>query len=297
MSSRLWATMKNFTTFLLKESILDPAKPTLDPLIFDLSKSEPSMQSEVRSKILSGISKLIKTVDVVDYTIIGSILTRQYTETSDIDVNILVSANQSEMEKLRHLANQYSNETIPGTKHPIQYHILNDAEDFKNANDSAEAVFDITHNKYIRKATEKPFHVEKYMEKFKSSVKEIKDLKDDLQDELLDYSELKKFSKEDAKHLAKMIEKELADIEDSAKGLVDLYKKVVKERADAFKKPLTAKAIQEYGTKNRLPGNVVYKLLERHYYIQFLEKVKEIMADGKVTPREAEKLDNLVNKN
>jgi predicted nucleotidyltransferase len=289
--------MKTFTTFLLKESILDPQRPTLDPSIFTGLDSEPTVRPEVRTKILAGISKLMKHVDVVDYTIIGSILTRQYNQTSDIDVNILVSATENEMEELRKLAITYSGEIIFGTKHPIQYHVLNSKDDFDNANASAEAVFNLNKNRYIRKPTEKPFHVEKYMEKFKRAVKDIEDLKGDLQDDLMDYSELKRLSKAEVEDLCKLIEKELSDIESSALGLVDLYKKVTKERADSFKKPLTAKDIREYGTKTRLPGNVVYKLLERHYYIQFLEKVKQIMADGKVTPKEADKLNTLVNKN
>lgn len=287
--------MKGFLTFLLKESILDPVRPTLDPNIFDLS-STPKLLPSVKTEILSGISKLTKSVDVVDYTIIGSILTRQYTDTSDIDVNILVSASDDAMEQLRNLANDYSGDVVSGTKHPIQYHVLNDKSDFENANSSAEAVFDLTTNQYIRKPTEKPFHIEKYMEKFKESVKKIEDLKDDLKDDLMDYSELKKLDQQGAKALVELIQKELEKIESSASGLVDLYKKIVKDRADSFKKPLTPQDIRRYGQKNRLPGNVVYKLLERYYYIQFLEKVKEIMADGKVTPKEAEKLNVLVNK-
>ena len=110
----------------------------------------------------------------------------------------------------------------------------------------------------------------------------------------MDYSELKKFTGEDAESLKTQIEKELKEIEKDAGGLVDLYKKIVKDRADGFKRPLTAKEIKEYGAKNLLPGNVVYKLLERHYYLQFLEKVKNVMKDGKVTPKEVDQLHDLV---
>ena len=287
--------MKNFNKFFAVESVLDPEQPTLNKNLFDLSdENSISLKPEVRTQILAGIAKLSKHFDVLDYTVIGSSLTKKYTETSDIDVNLFINNKTLPMSDARKLAIKSSGEFVHGTKNPIEYHVLNSKTDFNNANESADAVFDLSSNKFIRMSKELPFHVEKYMSMFKKRVEQIKDLKNDLADELLDYSELKKFSHEDATTLKLEIEKELKSIEDSAVGLVDLHKKILKDRAKAFAKDLTANDIKEYGSKNLLPGNVVYKLLERHYYIQFLQKVEDVMADGKVTSKEADKLNQII---
>jgi hypothetical protein len=288
--------MKTFNQFFIAESILDPKQPTLDPHIFDINKTPPELKPEVQKQILAGISRLSEKINIIDYTLIGSILTRQYTHTSDVDVNLLINEPDTEIESAIRIATASSGQMVKDTQNPIQYHVLNSKQSFDNANDSADAVFELSTNKFIRVAIETPFYVEKYMNKFKSAVKQIEDLKDDLRDDLIDYSELKKLSVADGKVLLSQITKELEQIESDAAGLVDLYDKIKKERKDGFLKPLTAKQIQEYGSKNRLPGNVVYKLLERHYYLQFLEKVEEIVGDdGKVSDKEAKKLGKLVN--
>lgn len=284
--------MKNFSSFLT-ESILDPEQATLSPQIFDLD-GKPTLKSSVRTQIIAGISKLSDKTNVVDYTLIGSILTRRYAADADIDVNVLVNAKQSDVDDIRKLAMSLSGKTVSGTKHPINYHVLADKADFDNANESADGVFDISKNGFIRKPTDKPFHIEKYFGEFKSVVAKIDALKDDLKDDLIDYSVLKSFSQQDMTDLRKMIEAELDQIEVDIKGLSALYDKIWKDRNAGFQKKLTPSEIREYGTKNRLPGNVIYKLLERHHYLEFLHQVEAIAADGKVTDKEADKLIDIV---
>lgn len=287
--------MKLFSEYLT-ESILDPEQPTLSQSVFDLDDVEsPKLKSSVRNQIISGLSSISSEANVLDYTLIGSILTRRYAPDADVDVNVLVSAeNQDRYDSARNAAIASSGKVVPGTKHPINYHVLSDKKDFDNANDSADGVFDISKNEFIRKPISKPFHVEKYFSAFKSVVAKIDALKDDLRDDLIDYSTLKTFSKDDAESLKKMIQDELEQIEQDAEGLSKLHDKIVADRNAGFAKPLSAKDIREYGTKNRLPGNVVYKLLERYHYLAFLKHVDSVLEDGKVTDAEAEKLLDIV---
>ena len=285
--------MKNFSNFL-HESIIDPEHPTLSPLVFD-DADEPKLKSSVRDQILLKLAILAKSADVTDYSLIGSILTRRYTDDSDIDVNVLVSASDDKMDQIRSAAVKLSGSFLEGTKHPINLHVLNDKSDYDNANDSADGVFDISNNKFIRKPIEKPFHIEKYMTLFRDTVSQIDFLKQELKDDIIDYDELKHFSKTDMQSLQKEIESTISEIENDAQGLVDLYDTIKKDRAKAFAKPLSATDIREYGVKNRLPENVLYKLLERHLYLNFLHKVKEIIGDDeKLSSKELEKLSDLV---
>lgn len=287
--------MKMFSEFL-SESILDPEQASLSKSVFDLEDdANPKLKESVRNQILSGLASISAVANVLDYTLIGSILTRRYALDADVDVNVLISAeNQEQYDSAKNAAIAASGKLIPDTKHPINYHVLSDKKDFDNANDSADGVFDITNNTFVKKPTNKPFHVEKYFSAFKGVVAKIDALKDDLRDDLIDYSALKSFSKEDAQTLKKMIEDELEQIEQDAQGLAAIHDKIVADRNAGFAKSLSAKDIRDYGTKNRLPGNVVYKLLERYHYLAFLKQVDSVLKDGKVTDSEADKLLDIV---
>lgn len=285
--------MKTLSDFL-NESIIDPDRYIHNVSIFDLGE-KVALKWSVRQQILAGIAKLSKFMTIKDYTLIGSILTTRYTEDADVDVNVLIVADDSDMETLVAHANEHSGKFIEGTKHPINYHLLNDEADFKNANNAADAVFDITHNKFLRLPKEQPFSIHSYMKKFKQVVAKLEFAKNDMREDLIDYAELQKLSSEHTKLLQKEIERELESIEATASGLIDLYDQVKKDRADAFARPLTSKDIREYGAKNRLPENVLYKLLERHHYLAFLHKVKQILGDDKkLSPNEADELSTLV---
>lgn len=284
--------MKTFNDFL-HESVIDPDRHINNVAIFDLG-DDIKLKHNVRAQILAGIGKLAREMDVKDYTLIGSILTQYYSEDSDVDINILVSNKDSEMSEIRNIAVQHSGKFVEGTKHPINYHVLNDDADFKNANDSADAVFDISKNVFIKQATNRPFQVEKYMSNFKSLISKIDVLKKDMTDDLINYSELKRLSRESVSRLKVAIENQLKEIEKDALGLISLYDKVRKDRADAFSRPLSVRDIHDYGTKNRLPPNVLYKLLEKHHYMTFLHKVKDIVGDDMtLSDQEAERLRTL----
>ena len=52
--------------------------------------------------------------------------------------------------------------------------------------------------------------------------------------------------------------------------------------------------IRKYAIKNRLPKNVIYKMLEKYHYITFFKKCKKIMDDGEVTDAEIDSLKEAV---
>ena len=44
--------------------------------------------------------------------------------------------------------------------------------------------------------------------------------------------------------------------------------------------------IRKYGIKNKLPKNVIYKMLEKYHYSKLFAKCKKVMEDDKVTDAE-----------
>jgi len=54
--------------------------------------------------------------------------------------------------------------------------------------------------------------------------------------------------------------------------------------------------IRQFGIKNRLPKNVIYKMLEKYHYLKFYKKCKKILDDGEVTDAEIDSLKEAKNK-
>ena len=53
---------------------------------------------------------------------------------------------------------------------------------------------------------------------------------------------------------------------------------------------MTPDEIKTYSIKNRLPANVIYKMLEKYHYLTLLKKCKKILDDGQVTDDEIDSL-------
>src|SRR6478609_6393172 len=113
--------MKSLREHLLKESILDPAKDTLDPSIWSNKKLKPAAKKEIVDKF----AKWVKTYtdkEITRVLYMGSTTGYQYNDDSDIDINIgiegISDAKRKEISKI--LPNGYP---LSGTNHPINYYI------------------------------------------------------------------------------------------------------------------------------------------------------------------------------
>lgn len=292
---------KKFKSFL-QESIIDPVRDTLSPTIFqNVNNPEPVLQLPVLRFIYQKIEKLSKELNIDNYHLIGSILTKRWTDTSDIDINLLVNPEYKSIEEIREIAAKHSGQYIPNTLHPLNFHPIVSYKEYGHALDVADAIFDLKGNKFI--VTEKPdsekvFDISKYASAFKQTLKKLNLLTQDLDHELLDYDQLTLAPSQSIKDLEKLIQAELKELEASTNNLVDYYEKIKQDRRDAFAKKVTQKDIRDYGSKNRLPENIIYKLLERCNYMEFLNRIKEIIGyDGKLSKDEADELSKYVKTN
>ena len=284
----------------IKESIIDIPRKTYAIPVFDNADTEsPKLKPSVRKQVLDGIKQFEKFGKVVKYTLIGSILTKQYREDADLDINILfdIPGSKEEQEKVHEKIREYQGEvngkTIPGTKHPINYFSIIDPATFSKARDTADGTFDIDKNTFIKKPEPSKFEPEKYVADFQKRVSEIDVVKGELARDMIDYEELKQLTPKEIDGLNKLVSEKLDEIIDSINTLIDIGDKTTQDRKDAFLKDMSPDEIRKFGVKNRLPKNVIYKMLEKYHYLKFFKHLKDIMADGKVTPDELKSLSKI----
>ena len=290
----------NLTRKSLKESIIDIPRKTYARGVFDKADTgAPQLKPSVRKMVLDGIKTFEKFGKVVKYTLIGSILTKQYRADADLDVNILfdIPGSKAEQEKVHDEIREYQAEingkTIPGTEHPINYFSIIDPATFSKAREMADGTFDIDLNKFIKKPEPGTFEPEKYVADFQKRVSEIDVVKGELARDMIDYEELKDLSSADIDNLSSLISKKLAEIKSSINTLIDIGDKTVQDRKDSFDKDMSPDEIRKFGVKNRLPKNVIYKMLEKYHYLKFFKKLNEIMEDGKISPDELKSLSKI----
>jgi predicted nucleotidyltransferase len=284
-----------------KESIIDIPRISYAPMVFDNANTKnPKIKSSVLKQIQDQIKVFEKEYPVLKYTLIGSILTKRYRADADLDINILFDVPEDKREDERiNLSKKYlsvsnpdniQGKLIPGSKHPINYYFITDKKTYDDQNLKADAVFDINKNIFVKRPEDYTFDMDLYIKDFNKKVQEIDVVKGELKRDIIDYDELKELKPDDILNLQFKVNSKLEEIEDDLSDIIKIGDTVDAERRAAFDSDMSPEEIKQYGIKNRLPKNVVYKMLEKYHYLKFYKKCKEILDDGKVTDAEIDSL-------
>lgn len=277
--------MKRFSTYI-EESIISQRQDSLSPDIFeDPNAVNPKLKDDLRDEILKRMAPLVAEVKVLDYVLLGSILTLRYDENSDIDVTVLVA--EKDLEKSKKITSKISGKKYKNTPYPINYFIMNDAKEYeRRKTEAADASFDIKNNEFIKKPKDIKFSIELYLQDYADKVKAIDLLADRLDDVLFDYESIKNMTDADARQLKQRLKQTIEDMELNAEEISAIYDDIKTKREDAYNKTLTPEEIRTYGTNSYLPGNVIYKLLEKYHYLKLLKTVNKIISDGEISKSE-----------
>jgi len=291
--------MKTFKQ--LRESIIDIPRSVYAPLVFDdADTSNPKIKQSVLDMIENQIKEFETEYPVIKIALIGSILTKRYRNDADLDINVLfdVPADKAEDERLR-LSKKYlsvsnpdniQGKDIPGSQHPVNYYFITDEETYDDQNTKADAVFDIRGNKFIKRPDDFDFDKNLYLKDFEKKVQELDVIKGELKRDIIDYDELKELKPGEIKNLQDELDIKLKEIEKDLQDIIDIGDTVDAERRSAFDTEMTPDEIRTYGIKNRLPKNVIYKMLEKYHYLTFFKRCKKILDDGEVSDTEIDSL-------
>src|SRR5210317_1184452 len=291
--------MKKFREII--ESIIDIPRRTYAPMVFnDADTMNPKIKPEVKALIDAHLKEFEKEYPVLKTSLIGSILTKRYRNDADLNINVLfdVPVEKQEEERVR-LSKKYlsasnpdniQGQLIPGSEHPINFYFITDEATYEDQNKKADAVFDIERNVFIKRPEDFNFDVNLYIQDFSRKVQELDVVKGELKRDIIDYDELTELSPNDILNLQDKINEKLEEIEDSIRTIIRIGDNVDAERRAVFDKDMSPDEIRDYGVKNRLPKNVIYKMLEKYHYLKFYKKCKKILDDGEVTDAEIDSL-------
>jgi len=279
----------------LIESIIDIPRKTYAPGVFDNADTEnPKLKQKVLDMIDKQIKEFEKLAPVVSTSLIGSILTKRYRNDADLDINVLFDVPEDEQEERRvqysGLLKDINGKNVPGTEHPVNYYVITDPKVLDNNNRKADGIFSIKDNNWIKKPDEDTFEPEKYEAEFQKKVQELDIIKGELKRDIVDYQELKQLTNNDVLNLQALVNEKLEEIEESIRRLKEIGDKLTNDRRDIFSREMTPDEIREFGKQNKLPKNVIYKMLEKYHYMKFYKYLKKILEDDKITDKEIDDL-------
>ena len=285
-----------------KESIIDIPRRTYAPKVFDdADTKDPKIKASVKAQIDRQLKEFESEYPILNTSLIGSILTKRYRKDADLDINVLfdVPAEKQEDERLR-LSKKYlsvsnpdniQGKLIPGSEHPINYYFITDKQTYDDQNKKADAVYDIETNKFIKRPDDFVFDKNLYIKDFDKKVQELDVIKGELKRDIIDYRELEELEPNDVLDLQDKVKDKLEEIEDSIEQIIKVGDGVDADRRAAFDSDMSPDEIQKFGIKNRLPKNVIYKMLEKYHYIKFYKYCKKILEDGKIDDKELDDLE------
>ena len=299
--------MKKFKDFKevdneIIESIIDIPRRTYAPGVFDdADTKDPKIKPSVKKLIDEQLKDFEKDYPIIKVSLIGSILTKRYRNDADLDINVLfdVPKEKQEEERVR-LSKKYlsasnpdniQGKEIPGTKHPINFYFITDKKTYDDQNEKADAVFDIETNKFIKRPEDFIFNPNLYVKEFERKVQELDVIKGELKRDIIDYNELQELKPNDILDLQDKINEKLNEIESDIEQIIKIGDTIETERRAAFDTDMSPDEIRQFGIKNRLPKNVIYKMLEKYHYLKFYKKCKKILEDGEVSDKEIKDLE------
>lgn len=268
--------MKTFFDYI-KESVISLPRNSLDPNVFTFPEGmAPILNTGIKKQILADVDGINKYLTVKDFYMVGSILTKSYAENSDIDINVEVYKEDVDdvvQLKLLSIIKQMNGKLATGTSHPINYYIqLEDRDD-----DNFDGIYDVINEKWVKEPKSFSINIQDYANNFTDVVSKLDLATGELRRELIDFEELSRFTPDNIKDLKELMQSKLYEINRSIENLVGAKKLIHHSRKEAFARAMTPDEIRKYRTKNGLPENVVYKLMQKYYYFDFIDKLEAIL--------------------
>ena len=284
--------MKHLNGFIKKidliiESVVDPTRKELDPKLFDENQL---LRDEVLG-YLNDIKNKFEKYFRIDRAIIkGSILSYQWIDTTDVDVLFEIDEDVTEGEIKKVLNIIGDDFVVPNTEHPVQVYLYPGEYD----NDMAEGIYDFDKG-WIKGPYNVTARVDDYIKQFNSVVNSIDIDIQQLRRDIIDYKILHSLTKEEVAGLRGVINKTLKSINQTVDELLEKRDDIKDARKLAYSDDVDIEQLKKYKSRNLLPGNVVYKMLERYYYVQLLNKIDELYEDDEITDDEIKLLGQYIN--
>jgi hypothetical protein len=258
-------------------SVIDYKRKRKAPTIWDGDKLDP----RVRSHILGTIKQHFP--GAIGAFILGSITTKRYTKHSDVDVNV-VMPKTVEMDPYRTIAKAInkSKPRFPGSPHVITFFMTHPA-DKKDAIQKTTGAYDLVSDQWLKRPDDLGADPKSMEGAFQGQIKDVDiaigELNRDVRDIRLIMDTFREVPDTEKQKILVDLEEKKEEIEEDLKAITEEYDEFHKARVASFEKEVEADgpaAAKKHLLNQTLPGNVVFKMMERYGYRDLLERLRDI---------------------
>lgn len=258
-------------------ALIDYKRKTLAPTIWEGDKIRPQVRAFILGLIKQNFPGSIGSF------ILGSITTHRYTNASDVDVDVIMPKNV-DLEPYRKIAKSLNSQRIryTGSPHVITFFVVYPS-DKKDAIQKTNGAYDIIQNTWIKRADDMEIEPKEQEKAFQGQIKDIDialaELNRDMKDILLIIEAFKEVPDKEKQKILQDLEEKKKEIEEDLAAITEEYDEFHRARVTAFEKEMDSEgpvAAKKHLYHQTLPGNVIYKLMERYGYRDLLEKLRDI---------------------
>ena len=257
-------------------SVIDYTRKSLSPYIWAGDKLQPHVRA-----FIMGILKQTFPNFVGAY-ILGSITTPNWSESSDIDINV-VYPNKTDIKPLEEIASKFGKQklTIPGTPHVLGFYVTRE-KDVKDDVSKSVGAFNLVNSTWVKQPT--PLYVDPQRDekRFQKEIAPVDaglgELSRDIKDIRIIINTFKQAPEGEKLRMLQHLEDKKKEVEEDLKALTDDYDEFHQERLKAFESEMgrNRDAGRKHLLNQTLPGNVIFKMMERYGYRDLLERLRDI---------------------
>ena len=278
----------------LSESTLSPIQPHRCKDLF-IGPNYEVIKSSVKNQILDNLYNWLKKMGydyeevITSIRIEGSSIGFQYEPTSDVDVSIISSISDSEVDKLWKLLPNGQN--VKGTEMPINYYMLRSHE--TDTEKTTADIYDLLNDKFIKQTPldeikrKIPFNYIIEIAKFFTAG--VDDRINELEADKTELEFLKKLTKQEIteEERADLISKKETEIKADLDSIYVAHCMLKSLRHQAFGKKgeengwypipiiIELKDTEKFDDPNNSCSNLVYKMIEKLGYFEKMEKYEK----------------------
>lgn len=258
-------------------SVIDYERKRLAPTVWG---EDGNIIPQLRSFIFGLIRK--NYPGAIGAYVLGSITTKRYTSDSDIDVEV-VMPKSVDLKIYGKISQELTKENIRfhGSPHTIGFYAVH-PNDHKDALEKTVGAYDLVQDKWIKHPEDVGADADQMEDAFKGQIKDVDISLGELNRDMRDIQRLidafPEVPKEQQQQILQKLQDKKEEIEEDLAAITEDYDELHRARAASFAKELESDpaAGQKHLNNQTLPGNVVFKMMERYGYRELLEKLRDI---------------------
>lgn len=265
------------TYTVLREEVTHLDKGDLDPTVFQFSmEGIPTLRDGIRIQILKDIDEIRKVLPVVNFFIIGDILTKNYETKTPIDVSVQVdeqAVDNISTADVLYLLKFLNGHLASDTMHKVNYYII--AYDLDET--KTDAVYDIMNDRWVKSPKIYDPEIEKWLVKIANMIKSIDINTGKFTQNLVDLEEIHDLDTKYIKRLRIILKQKIAVTSESLKQMCGVFRNSKIFQQSYIDSLTTPQEIKEFSVTNKIPDNITIKLLEKFYLIRLTIKIENML--------------------